>query len=89
VELRNAEFRRLGYESFWLLKQNSFHWRFPLADTIDVQVTGKSEPEVAHQMAMHLLVSVQGAKSLKDVTRSEYLNAHVDAIYALRGSRPG
>ncbi len=59
-----------------------------MAETIDVQVTGKSEPEVAHQMAMHILISLQGSKSLKDITRSEYLNAHVDAIYALRGSRP-
>ena len=55
---------------------------------VEVKAIGKSEAEVAHQMAMHLLMNVQGSKSLKDITRDEYLNAHVDAVYALRGSRP-
>lgn len=55
---------------------------------IEVKAIGKSEAEVAHEMAMHLLMNVQSNKSLKDVTRAEYLNAHVDAVMALRGGRP-
>ncbi len=58
-----------------------------MAETIDVQVTGKSEAEIAHQMAIQILVTVEN-KSLSKITRSEYLNAHVDSVYALRGSRP-
>lgn len=58
-----------------------------MAETIDVQVTGKSEAEIAHAMAREILLVIEG-KSLKNITRAEYLNAHVDAVYALRGSRP-
>jgi hypothetical protein len=36
---------------------------------IAVKAIGKSEAEVAHEMAMHLLMNVQGSKSLKDITR--------------------
>ncbi|SRR5260221_13304835 len=70
-----------------LSPEGGFNWRFAMAETIDVQVTGKSEAEIAHNMAREILISVE-SKSLKQITRSEYLNTHVDAILALRGSRP-
>jgi len=58
-----------------------------MADTVDVQVTGKSKEEIAHQMAMHLLINI-GGKKLSEISRKDYLNAHVDAVLALSGSRP-
>lgn len=58
-----------------------------MADKFDVQVTGKSEAEIIHQMAIQILVTVEN-KSLSKITRAEYLNAHVDAYFAIRGSRP-
>jgi len=58
-----------------------------MAETIQVEVTGKSPAEVAHQMAMHLLINI-GGKKLSEISKKDYLNAHVDAVYALQGSRP-
>jgi hypothetical protein len=57
-----------------------------MAETVDVQVTGKSPAEIAHNMAREILIAVEN-KSLKNVTRAEYLNAHADAVDALRGVR--
>jgi len=54
---------------------------------IEVKAIGKSEAEVAHEMAIEILLNVEG-KSFKAIARAEYLNAHVDAVHALRGSRP-
>lgn len=58
-----------------------------MSEQIEVKVTGKSDAEVAHEMALQILLTVEN-KSLGRITRAEYLNAHVDAVYALRGSRP-
>jgi len=55
-----------------------------MADKIDVQVTGKSVAEVAHQMAIQILQSVE-KKSWDQISRKDYLNAHADAVDALRG----
>jgi hypothetical protein len=56
------------HESSGLLQPDSINRSFPMAD-IAVKAIGKSEAEVAHEMAMHLLMNVQGSKSLKDITR--------------------
>ena len=58
-----------------------------MADKIEVEVTGKSPAEVAHQMAIQILINVE-TKKLSQISRKDYLNAHVDAVLALRGSRP-
>jgi hypothetical protein len=57
-----------------------------MAEKVEVEVLGKSTAEVAHQMAVQILVTVEG-KSWEQVTRKDYLNAHADAVDALRGIR--
>lgn len=54
----------------------------------EIVVSGKSAAQVAHEMAIQLLVSVEN-KTLKGLPRKEYLQAHADCVLALRGSRPG
>jgi hypothetical protein len=56
-----------------------------MTDKADIQVTGKSKEEVAHQMAIQILVTVEN-KKLSGMSRKEYLDAHTDAVHALRGS---
>jgi hypothetical protein len=38
-------------------------------------------------MAIQILVTVEG-KKWEQINRKDYLNAHVDAFFALQGSRP-
>jgi hypothetical protein len=53
----------------------------------EVQVTGRSKYEMAHQMAIQILTSIEG-RSLESVSRAEYLQAHRDCIQALSGIAP-
>jgi hypothetical protein len=53
-----------------------------MADKLDLEVTGKSKYEVAHQMASQILFSIE-KKKWDNVTRTEYLRAHYDAMRVL------
>jgi len=55
-----------------------------MADQIDVQVTGRSPAEIAHTMAIQIIQIVE-QKKLHEISRKDYLNAHADAVAALRG----
>jgi len=57
-----------------------------MAETIDVQVTAKSQAEVAHQLVNFIFQSLE-KKKWEQVSRKEYLNAHAEAVDALRGIR--
>ncbi|SIO06458.1 hypothetical protein SAMN05443247_01731 [Bradyrhizobium erythrophlei] len=59
-----------------------------MADEIDVEVTGKSKFEVAQGMAFDILFRIEKKNGWESVSRADYLNAVVDSIYALGGSRP-
>ena len=48
----------------------------------------KSEAQVAHEMALQILFTIE-KKSWSDVTRKQFLNAHSDAVTALRGAPNG
>jgi hypothetical protein len=54
---------------------------------IEVKAIGKSDAEIAHQMAHEILFSLE-KKKWETITRAEYLMAHAEAILALRGNRP-
>ena len=54
-----------------------------MADKLDVQVTGKSKYEVAHQMAINIIRAE--SKDVKE--RKAYFNAVAEAIDALSGIR--
>lgn len=58
-----------------------------MTDKLDVEVTGKSIYEVAHEMATQVLFSVE-SKKWGAITRQEYLRAHYDALRVLRGHIP-
>jgi hypothetical protein len=56
-----------------------------VADKIEVEVTGKSKYEVAHQMAFNILTVIE-KKKLSEITRKEYLTAvsqSIDALHAV------
>jgi hypothetical protein len=55
-----------------------------MADKLEVEVTGKSKYEVAHNVAINILTILE-KKKLSDVTRKEYLHTVADAIDALHG----
>lgn len=55
-----------------------------MADKVQVEVLGKSSAEVAHQMAIQILITVEG-KKWEQITRKEYLNTHAQAVDALKG----
>ena len=55
-----------------------------MAEQIDVEVTGKSKYEIAHQIALNIWHAQQ--KKVGDDPK-EYLNTVVDAIDALGGIR--
>jgi hypothetical protein len=59
-----------------------------MAETTEVQVTGRSKYEMAHQMAIQILTAIEG-KNLQNVNRMEYLRAHHDCIQVLSGIAPG
>jgi hypothetical protein len=59
-----------------------------MADKIDVDVTGKSKYEVAQGMAYDILFRIEEKNGWKAISRADYLNAVVDSMLALAGSRP-
>lgn len=61
---------------------SAFNWRFIVAEKIDVEVTGKSKYEVAHQMAVQILTAIE-KKKWEQVSRQEYLEAHSQAVAGL------
>lgn len=57
-----------------------------MADKDAVVHIGENSPEqVAYKMAERILISVEG-RSLKDLSRQEYLDAVVECIRALKGN---
>ncbi|MEH2501333.1 MULTISPECIES: hypothetical protein [unclassified Bradyrhizobium] len=55
-----------------------------MAERIDVEVTGKSQFEVAHEMARFILINMEG-RQVKSIKRHEFLHLVADCIEALRG----
>jgi hypothetical protein len=53
-----------------------------MPESMDVQVTGRSRYEMAHQMAIQILTAIEG-RALQSVSRLEYLRAHYDCIRVL------
>ena len=58
-----------------------------MAEATEVQVTGRSKYEMAHQMAIQILTAIEG-RALQSVSRLEYLRAHHDCIRVLNGIAP-
>jgi hypothetical protein len=58
-----------------------------MPEDTEVQVTGRSRYEMAHQMAIQILTAIEG-RALQSVSRSEYLRAHYDCIRVLSGMSP-
>lgn len=58
-----------------------------MADKIDVEVTGRSKYEIAHQIAINIISGCEDS-SISKVGRKHYLNAVADAIDALHSIRP-
>jgi hypothetical protein len=50
----------------------------------DVEVTGKSQFEVAYEMARFILINMEG-RQVKSIKRQELLHLVADCIEALRG----
>jgi hypothetical protein len=57
-----------------------------MAERIDVEVTGKSQFEVAYDMARFILINMEGRR-VKGLKRQELLHLVADCIEALRGIR--
>ena len=57
-----------------------------MAEKIEVDMTGRSRYDIAHLMAIQILTVIE-KKKLEQVSRTEYLNAHADAIKALNGGQ--
>jgi hypothetical protein len=57
-----------------------------VAEKIEVDMTGRSKYDIAHLMAVQILTVIE-KKKLEQVSRTEYLNAHADAIIALNGGK--
>jgi hypothetical protein len=55
-----------------------------MAERIDVEVTGKSQFEVAYDMARFILINVEG-RQVKKIKREEFLHLVADCVEALRG----
>jgi hypothetical protein len=55
-----------------------------MAEKIDVEVTGKSQFEVAYDMARFILINMEGRR-VKSVKRHEFLHLVADCTEALRG----
>jgi hypothetical protein len=55
-----------------------------MAERIDVDVTGKSQFEVAHEMARFILINME-SRQVKKIKRHEFLHLVADCIEALRG----
>jgi len=59
-----------------------------MPEKINIQVSGKSKYEIAHEMAIQILLNVE-KKSWGDFNRIDYLQAHRDALRILDGGYPG
>lgn len=59
-----------------------------MAENLQVEVTGKSKYEVAHHMAIQMLISIEKKKWGGGFSRQEYLRAHYDAMMVLSGIEP-
>jgi hypothetical protein len=55
-----------------------------MAEGIDVEITGKSQFEVAYEMAMFILIKMEG-RQVKSIKRQELLHLVADCIESLRG----
>jgi hypothetical protein len=55
-----------------------------MAERVDVEVTGKSQFEVAYDMAKFILINMEG-RQVKSIKRQEFLHLVADCIEALRG----
>ncbi|UWU75446.1 hypothetical protein N2603_36290 [Bradyrhizobium huanghuaihaiense] len=55
-----------------------------MAEKIDVQATGKSQFEVAYEMARFILTNMEG-RQVKNIKRQELLHLVADCTEALRG----
>ncbi|MEZ0061437.1 hypothetical protein ABIF26_006980 [Bradyrhizobium elkanii] len=55
-----------------------------MADRIDVDVTGKSKYEVAHEMARYILLNLE-SRETKSIKRHEFLHLVADCIDTLNG----
>jgi hypothetical protein len=61
-----------------------------MADTMEVEVTGKSKYEVAHEMAVQILTILEGKKwGQGGITKAEYLKTHYECIRVLGQNNPG
>lgn len=55
-----------------------------MAERINVEVTGKSQFEVAYDMARYILINMEGRQA-KSIKRQELLHLVADCIESLRG----
>jgi hypothetical protein len=55
-----------------------------MAERRDVEVTGKSQFEVAYEMARFILINMEG-RQVKSIKRQDLLHLVADCIEALRG----
>jgi hypothetical protein len=58
-----------------------------MSDKLEVEVTGKSKYEVAHQMA-HNIITLIEKKKLSEASRHKYLTAVFQSIIVLNGGWP-
>lgn len=58
-----------------------------MSEKIEVEVTGKSKYEVAHQMA-HNIITLIDKKKISEVSRQHYLQAVSESTTVLNGSWP-
>ena len=58
-----------------------------MPEVMDMQVTGRSRYEMAHQMAIQILTAIEG-RALQSVSWPEYLRAHYDCVRVLSGMAP-
>jgi hypothetical protein len=54
-----------------------------MAEKSDVQVTGKSQFEVAYEMARFILINMEG-RQVKSIKRQEFLHLVADCVEAAK-----
>ncbi|WFU42102.1 hypothetical protein QA640_06305 [Bradyrhizobium sp. CB82] len=57
-----------------------------MVERLDIDVTGKSQFEVAHEMARFILINME-SRQVKTIKRHEFLHLVADCIETLRGIR--
>lgn len=60
-----------------------------MAESLQVEVTGKSKSEVAQEMARLIHVVLEQKPNFQGVSRTEYLKTVVQCVDALNGIGPG